>query len=80
METTLNTEIPDMENDGMSNSKKIAIVVTERQLFYIFLALARLELLPDLENAILSLADEIYKIGEKSWGWPPVMGENYDIK
>jgi len=69
----LKTDIPEIENDGMNCERRVTLAIKERQLWYIFIALERLEAIPEIETAVLQLADEIHKKGEMEWGWYPII-------
>jgi len=52
MSEKLNTDIPEIANDGMNCKRRITLSIKERQLWYMFIALERLEAIPEIETAV----------------------------
>lgn len=65
----LQTEIPKLPIEPSTSKKRILLAADEVQLWYIYLGLERLNLVPSLNKATSGLAQEIHKLGKKTYKW-----------
>ena len=63
------TEIPNLADEPLTSKRRELLDVDEGQLWYIFLGLSRLELIPTLEEATKAIAQEIHKLGKETYEW-----------
>ena len=65
----LQTEIPKLPIEPSTSKKRILLAADEAQLWYIYLGLERLDLVPSLKKATDTMAQEIHKLGRKTYRW-----------
>jgi len=66
---TLKTEMSKLPGDPSMSTERILLSADEDQLWYIYLGLERLNLKSSLKKSTDMLAQEIYKLGKKTYKW-----------
>lgn len=65
----LETEVPDFPDEAKGSKERILLSVDENQLWFIYLGLEHLKLVPQLKVVAGELAKELLKSGVKRYQW-----------